>query len=226
MIDPLGKFDWSSLCETYDHMCSQTSRFKASVSQLDVFDPKPKSDRELYYSISSSILEERELGTLMSLPLYEAIVYWKMYSTSPKINNDMKKRRDIQLKLQRALPAFRDFPTRIERQQQDVLSLVQRTMGLGLYGMGLPVCTTALHYLYPSIVPIFDQMILRAVGYDREEVKKKRLNQSQGLYGDYLQFHWSLVDKYMNKIPDFRETPVRTIEMALWISRGMNREPE
>ena len=83
-----------------------------------------------------------------------------------------------------------------------------------------PPILTVLHYLYPDVVPIFDQMILRAVGYDKEKINRKRLNQSQELYHEYLEHHWSLAEKYANKINNFRETPVRAIEMALWVSRG------
>jgi hypothetical protein len=220
VIDPLNGFDWNSLYSRYDRMCAQTLRFNPEVPTFDCFKPKPKSDRELYYFLLSRISDERKTGSLMFLPSYEAILYWKMYSTSPKINNDIKNRSDIRLQLQRALPQFHNYPIDLKQQRNEVTSLVRRTMKLGLYGMGLPVCTTVLHFLYPSIIPIFDQMILRAVGYDRDEIKRKRLNQSQDLYGDYLGFHWSLVEKYRSKINNFRETPVRVIEMALWISRG------
>ncbi len=102
-----------------------------------------------------------------------------------------------------------------------ILELVQRTLCRKLYGLGLPVCTTVLHYLYSNVVPIFDQMILRAAGYDKEEIKSKRLNQSQDLCYDYLHHRWSMVDRYANKTNSFQETSVRVVEMALWVSRGV-----
>ena len=51
------------------------------ASPLNVFSPRPSSDRSLYYEILARIQKERQSGTLMSLPTYEAIIYWKMYST-------------------------------------------------------------------------------------------------------------------------------------------------
>ena len=86
--------------------------------------------------------------------------------------------------------------------------------------MGLPVATTVMHFLYPEVVPIFDQMILRAVGYTREEIQKNHLNQSIELYEKYLIHHWGLCDKYSSRMSGFLETPVRVVEMALWVSRG------
>jgi len=145
-----------------------------------------------------------------------------MYSTSPKTNNDIDRDAGLQEILRKNLFSFNSYPALIQRNRDLILELVQRTLSLKLYGTRLPVCTTVLHYLYPNFVPIFDQMILRAAGYDREEIKRKQLNQSQELYYEYLQHHWSMVDKYANKISAFRETPVRVVEMALWVSRGDN----
>jgi hypothetical protein len=220
MIDPLDDFDWDSLYSQYDGKCLKSSRFNHNASALKCFAPSPKTDRDLYYSLISRISSEREVGSLMTLQSYTAIVYWKMYSTSPKTNSDIDKDISLQEQLRKRLISFDKYPAVIKKERNLISELVQRTLNLNLYGMRLPVCTTVLHYLYPGIVPIFDQMILRAVWYDREEIKLKRLNQSQELYNEYLEHHWSMVEKYADKITNFRETPVRAIEMALWVSRG------
>ena len=220
MIDRLDDFDWDSLYDQYDERCLKTSRFNHNASALRCFTPIPKTDRDLYYSLISRISNEREAGSLMSLQSYTAIVYWKMYSTSPKINNDIEKDISLREQLRNRLISFKKYPAVIEKQRNLISDLVQRTLDIGLYGMRLPVCTTVLHYLYPDVVPIFDQMILRAVGYDKEKIKVKRLNQSQALYNEYLEFHWSMIKKYAIKIKNFKENPVRAIEMALWVGRG------
>ncbi|MCX5887398.1 MAG: hypothetical protein NT096_16040 [Proteobacteria bacterium] len=155
----------------------------------------------------------------MSLSTYESIVYWKMYSTSLKINNDLRQRHEIRTKLQNLLTGLNNFPETIENRASEVLDLVRRMLELGLYGMRLPVCTTVLHFMYPGVIPIFDQMILRAVGYSKTEISQKQLNQSKELYAEYLEHHWSLVDKYLMKISGFQESPIRIIEMALWVKR-------
>ena len=222
MIDPLEKFDWGSLYIEYDKKCLKSLRYKNSASALECFSSPPQTDRELYYSLLHRITNERKAVSLMTLGTYKAIVYWKMYSTSPKINNDIDKNIDLQVQLRNKLISFNLYPDSIQMDRNIILKLVQRTLSLKLYGLGLPVCTTVLHYLYPQVVPIFDQMILRAVGYDKEEIKTKRLNQSQELYYAYLQHHWSMVNKYAQKIVNFRETAVRVVEMALWVSRGDN----
>jgi len=220
MIDPLDNFPWDTLYSLYDEKSLKTSKFNYNVPALRCFSPPPKTDRDLYYSLISRMLSEREAGSLMTLQSYTAIIYWKMYSTSPKTNNYIDKNISLQEQLRKMLISFNNFPAVIKKERNIISELVQRTINLKLYGLGLPVCTTVLHYLYPDIVPIFDQMILRAVGYDKEEINQKRLNQSQELYHKYLEHHWSLVEKYSDKIKNFKETPVRVIEMALWVSRG------
>jgi hypothetical protein len=220
MHDPLDDFDWNDLYNRYDEKCLKSSRFKHNATALKCFSPYPKTDRELYYSLSSRISKEREAGCLMTLQTYAAIVYWKMYSTSPKTNNDIDNNHGLQEQLRKKLTSFANYPVTVEKESDFISELVQRTLGLKLYGMRLPVCTTVLHYLYPDVIPIFDQMILRAVGYKKDVVKAKRLNQSQELYNEYLEHHWAMVRKYATQIGNFKETPVRVIEMALWVNRG------
>jgi hypothetical protein len=222
MIDPLGGFDWKTLYGSYDAKCNHSGRFKGTVPALNTFSPKPNSDRSLYYEILSRIRQERESGTWMSLTTYEAIVYWKMYSTcGDNINRDIHNKHHIIPELMSKLPHFSGFAPRIIQHKNDVLSLVTETLGLRLYGMGLPVCTAVLHFLYPDVIPIFDKMVLMAVGYTRDQIKREALNQNQYLYGQYVEHVWSLTKRYANQInaQKFEESPTRIVDMALWVTR-------
>jgi len=222
MIDPLSSFNWNGLYKSYDAKCNQSGRFNNTVSALNTFSSKPNSDRSLYYKILSIIQQERKSGTLMSLPTYEAIIYWKMYSTcGDKINRDIHNKDWVIPKLRSGLRQFNGFAPRIKQNKNNVLSLVSGMLRLHLYGMRLPVCTTVLHFLYPDVIPIFDKMVLMAVGYTAQQIKMGDLNQDQQLYGQYVEHVWSLIKKYGNQIRAKRlsESPVRIIDMALWITR-------
>lgn len=220
MKDPLTNFDWNQLYEKYDAKCAIGSRFNPVFPCLSIFQREIDSDRRLYYSLLDQVAKERNEGILISLPTYEAIVYWKMYSTSPHINNEIMKNQALRLKLNNTLSNIRHFPVQIDRINSRVISVVKSLLKMELYGMKLPVATTVMHFLYPDTVPIFDQMILRAVGYNREDIKKNNLNQSFELYEKYLIHHWGMCSKYSSSTAGFFETPVRVVEMALWVSRG------
>jgi hypothetical protein len=222
MIDPLRGFDWKTLYEGYDARCNRSGKFKNTVSTVSTFLPKPNSDRSLYYEILSRIQQERKSGILMSLPTYEAMLYWKLYSTGgDTINRDIHSKAQVIPKLMSVLPQFNGFPPRIYQNKNVVLGLVTRVLGLHLYGMKLPVCTAVLHFLYPDVIPIFDKMVLMAVGYTREQIKKDALNQDQYLYGQYMEHVWSLTKRHANQInaQKYKESSVRIIDMALWFTR-------
>ncbi len=83
----------------------------------------------------------------------------------------------------------------------------------------IPVRTTFLHFIYPEVVPIFDRMVLRAIG-----VWGKNANQSYKVLSEYLPFSWGLAEKYRNQIALTRnESPIRAIDMALWVGRGIDQ---
>ena len=78
----------------------------------------------------------------------------------------------------------------------DILKLVDSSEMKHVPGMAsheaLPVRTTFLHLLYPSVVPIFDQMVLRAVGFATRvrtkkgcsgEILEPRIDPSWATYG-------------------------------------------
>ena len=83
----------------------------------------------------------------------------------------------------------------------------------------LPVRTTFLHFLYPSVVPIFDQMVLKAVnGWEKDA------NHKASFLTAYLPLAWELAERYAKPAFSFkRESPIRVIDMALWVTRGDER---
>jgi len=73
-----------------------------------------------------------------------------------------------------------------------------------------------LHLVYPEVVPIFDEQVLRAVGVDEKDA-----NHSYEFFREYLPHAWSLAEKYRHRFAVFqKETPVRVIDIALWVCRG------
>jgi hypothetical protein len=66
------------------------------------------------------------------------------------------------------------------------------------------------------VVPIFDKMVLEAVG-----ISDQSANQNIGIFRRYLPFAWELSERYgAHFVSFFPETPIRVVDMALWISRG------
>lgn len=82
----------------------------------------------------------------------------------------------------------------------------------------LPVRTTFLHLLYPSVVPIFDKMVLKAVNMWRPGA-----NTDPAVLEAYLPVAWSLADRYEDKLRVFPETPLRLVDMGLWVLRDSER---
>jgi hypothetical protein len=111
-----------------------------------------------------------------------------------------------------------ELPTAITRKIEDVVKLVQLVGRYQLPGMksttALPVRTTFLHLLYPTVVPIFDQMVLKAVNAWRAGA-----NQDINVMCQYIPHAWALADGHTQHL-DFEESPIRLVDMALWINRN------
>ena len=76
-------------------------------------------------------------------------------------------------------------------------------------------CNRFLHFFNPSVVPIFDRMVLQAVG-----LWSPGANTRLAVLEAYLPIAWQLADEYATRPREFVETPVRLIDMALWVGRG------
>jgi hypothetical protein len=218
MNDPLHNFDWTRLYERYDELCV---RFNPAVDHLRAFALRPPSDRYLYYDLIRSIHAPPACQPDLSIDFYEAILYWKLYSQPPAIANLQRwlppeDRPAIAVKLTRlvsTLPTAADLKGNVTT----IINLIEELGEYELPGIktntALPVRTTLLHFLFPHVVPIFDRMVLEAVGVGER--------QNIGILKEYVDHVWTLAGRHAAHFFNFPlETPVRLIDMALWVSRG------
>lgn len=215
MNDPLEKFNWGTLHERYDDLCG---RF-GNNEYLEYFKVQPDSDRELYYSLIEEFFNEKESSDGINLGLYKAMLYWKLYSQPAAVANILGRinnHNDVENEL---TILSKKLPSKIERNIDEIIELVQINE-ISIFGMGnpdsFPVRTTFLHFVYPKIIPVFDKMVLQAVG-----IEDKNANHDINFLKDYIPFAWKLADKYKNRFDkNWQETPIRLIDMALWVNRG------
>jgi len=168
--------------------------------------------------------EDRRSSIAEPISIYEALLYWKLYSQSTTpysldkwLRQDVPERKRAQ---DRLLRLFQEIPATLAKCP---LEIVERVKWLGefqLPGMAspgsLPVRTTFLHFLYPSVVPILDQMVLKAIG-----AWSKNANRKTSVLKNYIPFAWELAEEYAQQISGFtKEGPMRVIDMALWVNRG------
>ena len=223
MIDPLSNFDWHTLYQRYDH---RARRYDPNIEYLDCFNPRPQSLRACYLGLCAEVASELNTGGDISVPTYTAIMYWKLYflpiaNICRRIRNDEACRQQLRPILARLSDEFadRDPPKDLE----DIIALIHLIGEFQPYGMAtptaLPARTIFLHFVYPRIVPIFDKQVLKAVGIDHEGA-----NHESGVLREYIPFAWRLTDKHQDTFAEYgySETPLRLIDMALWVTRDDN----
>jgi hypothetical protein len=233
MEDPLINFDWLNLYQAYDDKCRG---FNIRAPQLQIFGSKelnrPNSDRELYYKLLDLFSVEQRNSQAEPIRMYEALLYWKLYSQNAAIFNLKNKwlpmgseeREDAQ---ERIVELLKTLPPKLEKSPSQIIELIRSFNKFKLPGMAsadaIPVRTTFLHFIYPNAVPIFDQMVLRAIG-----LWEQGANHRYPVLEKYLPIAWDLADKYATEISSFKnespvpviESPIRIIDMALWVNRG------
>lgn len=213
-------FDWSSLYQKYDSTCK---RFESEAPYLYAINSQPANDRYLYYEIVNKIKHEKHQG-IIGLGTYEAIMYWKLYSQPAAVANVCKKiRRDEQKQeiIQSSLRKFsRNLPATVNQDIKEVEELFQvlQSNSFGLYGLSdscaIPVRSTLLHFIFPKVIPIFDKQVLLAVG-----VYEKGANKKYPFLYDYIKHVWQISEE--SNIPkNWKEPPIRLIDMALWVKRN------
>jgi hypothetical protein len=223
MLDPLSNFDWDALHQRYDSACLKGSLFERNAAEyLAFFQPRPSSDRMLYYSlIDQFALRSSSPG--ITLGCYEAMLYWKLYSQPAAVANVCRRlKQDAGLRevTSRELASIsRSLPSKLSKDPDDIVRVLTGLTKY-LHGMAsscaIPVRTTLLHFAYPEVVPIFDKQVLLAVG-----VSDKEANHSHEFLREYIPHAWSLADRYRSRFSVFeKETAVRVVDMALWLSRG------
>lgn len=226
MEDPLNNFDWTRLYERYDARCIGFNKGSLHLNNFDLEKlDRPTSDRELYYKLLTQFSAGQRNLHAKPIAVYEELLYWKLYSQRAAIFNlefrwlpkGSGLRNDAQ---ERFIQLLHKLPASLEKSPSVIIDLVRWLGKFQLPGMAsssaIPVRTTFLHIVYPSIVPIFDQMVLRAVG--RWE---KGANHKYNVLEEYLPFAWDLAEKYKQQASLFtKESPIRVIDMALWVNRG------
>jgi hypothetical protein len=221
MIDPLGGFDWLNLHRRYDALCR---RFDSNSLHLVAFNPPPQSDRDLYSRLVHAVQLLSGGTRQVSIGVYEATLYWKLYSNHQALGNvgrwlaHNSGQREVAAASVAQLTAW--LPSSVPREAQSVVEIVRQLGQFQLTGMktasALPVRTTVLHLFFPDVVPIFDKMVLQAVG-----VGDKDANHDLNVLEKYIPFAWSLAERYAPQLAAFPdETPVRVIDMALWVTRN------
>lgn len=213
MSDPLSGFDWKKVCARYDAACRG---FNSTAPQLRGPYAGTPSDRALYYKLVSAAGQKHDAQ--LGAEWYEALLYWKLYSQPAAVSNMSAWMRSFETSSLNSFLAA--IPSTLSTDVRDILALVELIGHYQFPGMrtstSLPVRTTLLHVLYPDIVPIFDQMVLKAVGSWYATA-----NQSIAVLGRYIPHVWALADRHTRHIADLRETPVRLIDMGLWLVRNL-----
>jgi hypothetical protein len=215
MSDPLVGFDWKTLYARYDAACR---RFEPNSKHLQGIYAGIPNDRLLYYKLVAAAIPEAR--SQLDADWYEALLYWKLYSQSycQRILNSIAKWRQslVSGHFQQRLGTT---PTTIPRSVQDVGELVELVGRYQFPGIksstALPVRTTFLHILYPNIVPIFDQMVLKAVGAWRKDA-----NHDIRVLRQYIPHAWAMADEHTRQLSGFKESPIRLADMALWVKRS------
>lgn len=223
MKNPIKNFEWGSLYVKYDETCK---RFDSYSPSLHAIEPKPKNDRELYYALVDKVEDELLSKGFLSLGTYEAILYWKLYSQPAAVKTVCSRIRQdtaVQKSIEKSLMNL-DVPNASSLQRD--LTLMRRLYkSIGnsckqMHGISsstaIPARSTLLHFLYPNVVPIFDKQVLLAVG-----VTEKNANAKYEFLFDYIPFAWKLAsDSTIIPQQGWRETPLRLLDMALWVIRG------
>lgn len=169
-------------------------------------------------------MEEMAADGCIGLGTYEAILYWKLYSQPAAVKNVCWRIRQndvIQRAIQKTLQTLcQQLPPTVAEDisQMQQLYRLMNQHGNTLYGMAnsfaLPARSTLLHFLYPNMVPIFDKQVLLAVG-----VTEKNANKKYDILLEYIQFAWEISKKSTIIPQGWQETPLRLLDMALWVIR-------
>jgi len=221
MTDPLGSFAWGTLFKRYDCLCR---RFDPASLSLQAFAAPPKTDRELYHFLVARIALERQVASGISLGWYEAMLYWKLYSQPAAVANVCRRLQcdsSLRAASQRALANVSLLlPSAISQSVEQIVGLLNHPVLDKLFGMAsataFPVRSTLLHFVYPDAVPVFDKLVLQAVG-----VRTKNANHDEAVLRSYLPFAWDLAVHHnpQKQVPG-QESALRLIDMALWVSRS------
>jgi len=221
MHDPLKGFRWETLFKQYDKLCKGFTRDAPYLrGQLSLAD----SDLMLYDLLTQAVHKERSNSGSISMDTYEGILYWKLYSQPAAVKtvcSRLDQERGLRRRTEAGLRCVDDLlPNQLDKDVTSIIGLVKGLNKCRLFGMAsataLPARTTLLHFLFPLQVPIFDKMVLQAVG-----VNEKNANKSLERLKEYIPFAWDLAQRYSASLARWQNiSPLRIIDMALWVVRG------
>lgn len=220
MRDPLINFNWDTLCSEYDKHCHG---FDPDSPHLGELKKALASDRDLYSVLIERIGEEFRKSTEISYCSYRAMVYWKLYSQPIALTNtvDPLATNPQKTQVESNLKRVRDvLPVKVKRDSVFICRLIESVGDLQLPAMtwekAYPVRSTLLHFLYPNDIPVFDIMVLQAVG-----VEDKKANHDLSYFKRYLEHAWYLEQKHRKALSAFPGlSTIRVLDMALWVNRG------
>jgi hypothetical protein len=223
VINPLIGFKWDSLYQRYDLTCK---KYDPSVPYLYAFEERPPTDRQLYHALVSRARNELSTEEGLSTATYEAIMYWKLYSQPAATKNICERIHadtTVRALITKGLRSLcHVFPATLPRALPDVQALYRALQkhATPLHGMktscSLAVRTTFLHFAYPEVIPLFDKQVLLAVG-----VREKNANQKPHYLFEYMQHAWALSANPSLVPTNWQESPLRLLDMALWVNRGV-----
>jgi len=226
VVNPLVGFKWDTLYQRYDLTCK---KYDPSVPYLYAFEERSPTDRQLYHAIISRARNELSTEEGLSTATYEAIMYWKLYSQPAATKNICERIHadtTVRALITKGLRSLRHvLPATLPRALPDVQALYRdlQKHATPLHGMktscSLAVRTTFLHFAYPEVIPLFDKQVLLAVG-----VREKNANQKPHYLFEYMQHAWALSANPSLVPANWQESPLRLLDMALWVNRGMGNE--
>lgn len=145
-----------------------------------------------------------------------------MYSVSISTNNKLISNNAFRQNAEQSLQKFQkvaDFNKITERNPDKIIQLMKWLKNEnGLNGVGYRVASTICHFMWPNIVPIVDRMVFRAIGNSDED--SDIYAEDMDCVKRYIEHNWALSDRYSPVFPShLHETPVRLIDMSLWVIR-------
>ncbi|MDZ4820648.1 MAG: hypothetical protein SGJ20_16915 [Planctomycetota bacterium] len=221
MIDPLADFNWSTLYHRYDGKCRGFDQNSQHLSRFEA--DRPVTDRQLYYRLVDCYSKPIRDADRNPASAYRSVLYWKLYSQGlarANLNRWFEESSAISQMDKRLCPFLAELGPDLPRDADLIIQWIKKLNHVQLIGMAnkcaIPVRSTFLHFLFPTTVPIFDKMVLQAVG-----VTEKDANKSYDVLREYLPFAWELADRYADVAAESHvEQPIRLIDMALWVHRG------
>lgn len=224
MKDPLKNFNFSTIYKEYKARTCSYENYANEINDMGIDYNKINSDPGLYYYLKDKFSQKKSI----TIYNYIALLFWKLNTSGNFLwkqllyDRNGKSKIDEEEKLKKII---KKLPSELKvadvEKFLDIFNYLKKENNL-LPGIktdtAWPTRSTLLHFIYPNIIPIFDQMVLKALypNYQKGD------NQKKEKFLIYINDVHGLAKKYKVKISQVRQnndTNIRLIEMALWIIR-------